>query len=134
VTAAPQPHGSPHTHPHPAEDENPFAGQGAVMLDIGDDVGALVVQMPARMLGVEIEIRPAGTTSAPGHHPHVAVVERPTPSGMQPSLVYADLREGSYELCPKGGGPALASASVVGGEVTHLGWPAPPSLGGAQPA
>ena len=31
--------------------ENPFAGQGSVLLDIGGDVGALVVAMPAGMDG-----------------------------------------------------------------------------------
>jgi hypothetical protein len=106
--------------------ENPFAGQGAVMLDIGGDVGAVVVAMPAGMLGVEIEIRPARTgdgDAGPTHHPHVAVVERPTPSGSLPSLVYGDLRAGTYELCEKGGGPTLATASVLGGEVTQLRWP-----------
>ena len=30
--------------------ENPFAGQGSVLLDIGDDVGALVVTMPGAMV------------------------------------------------------------------------------------
>ena len=40
--------------PHP---ENPHAGQGPVVLDIGGDVGALVVAMPETMAGVEIEIR-----------------------------------------------------------------------------
>ena len=38
-----------------AEVENPFAGQGAVLLDIGGDVGALVVTTPAEMVGVEVE-------------------------------------------------------------------------------
>ena len=36
--------------------ENPYAGQGSVLLDIGGDVGALVVTMPAAMEGVEIEL------------------------------------------------------------------------------
>ena len=40
--------------------ENPFAGQGAVMLDIGGDVGALVVSMPSSMVGAEIEIDAVG--------------------------------------------------------------------------
>jgi hypothetical protein len=41
--------------------ENPHAGQGMVVLDIGGDIGALIVQMPAAMAGLEIEICPAGT-------------------------------------------------------------------------
>ena len=39
---------------------NSHAGQGAVMLDLGDDVGAIVVEMPPGMEALEIEIRPAG--------------------------------------------------------------------------
>ena len=42
------------------ENENPHAGQGSVLLDIGGDVGALVVTMPPAMVGVEIEIAPLG--------------------------------------------------------------------------
>lgn len=42
------------------EVENPHAGQGMVVLDIGDDIGALVVSTPSHMLGVEIEICPSG--------------------------------------------------------------------------
>jgi hypothetical protein len=32
-----------------AATENPWAGQGSVLLDIGGDVGALVVEMPSTM-------------------------------------------------------------------------------------
>ena len=42
----------------PEQVENPFAGQGSVLLDIGGEVGALVVTMPAAMVDVEVEIRP----------------------------------------------------------------------------
>ena len=44
--------------------ENPYAGQGSVLLDIGGDVGALVVIMPAALAGAEVEIRPAPTAAA----------------------------------------------------------------------
>lgn len=37
-------------------EHNPHAGQGSVLLDIGDGVGALVVTMPEAMLGHEVEI------------------------------------------------------------------------------
>lgn len=36
--------------------ENPFAGQGPVLLDIGGDVGAIVLHLPASMEGAEIAI------------------------------------------------------------------------------
>ena len=47
--------------------ENPYAGQGPVLLDIGGDVGALVVVMPADTDGLEVELRPAGATVAGAH-------------------------------------------------------------------
>jgi hypothetical protein len=50
--------------------ENPFAGQGAVMLDIGGDVGALLVVMPAAMDGVEIEARAVGGSARSHSHHH----------------------------------------------------------------
>ena len=102
--------------------ENPFAGQGSVLLDIGDDIGALVVSMPASMVGVEVEVRPAGA-DVDGHYPHVAVVARPVGEDVVPSLVYGDLTEGSYELYEKGGGPVRLRATVAGGSVTEAEWP-----------
>ena len=37
------------THEHTVAGENAHAGQGMVLLDIGGDVGALVVRMPAAL-------------------------------------------------------------------------------------
>jgi hypothetical protein len=130
------------------EAHNAFAGNGAVVLDIGGDIGALVVAMPAGLDGVEIEIRPVGAepdhdhghdhSDGHGHahshsrHPHVAVVARPSgpsgPSGPRgqrrlPSLVYPELVEGGYELYEKLGGPVRLRATVRGGEVTEAVWP-----------
>ena len=60
----------------PAEAENPFAGQGSVLLDIGDEVGAVVVAMPDGMEGVEVEIRPDGVH----HHGHDRGDDHPSPA------------------------------------------------------
>ena len=107
--------------------ENPFAGQGSVLLDIGDDVGALVVTTPASMVGVEVEIRPADPAphghGHASHHPHVAVVLRPTGDTLVPSLVYPDLVEGRYELYVKDTDAVELTATVVGGEVATAEWP-----------
>jgi len=119
------PHGEPGTHAH-GNRENPWAGQGAVLLDIGGDIGALVVQMPAEMLDVEVEIRPVeGEARAPGHHPHVAVVARRVRNGTVPSLVYPELSTGTYELYEKGTDRVELTARVEGGLVTRATWPAP---------
>ena len=109
----------------PAAVENPHAGQGAVLLDIGGDVGALVVWMPTHTVGLEVEIRPAGGVPRPGHqhYPHVAVVPRPTAYGTAPTLVYPSVHEGEYELFPLPAGPAAMTATVSGGSVTRATWP-----------
>ena len=122
--------------------ENPHAGQGSVLLDIGDDIGAVVVTMPAEMDGLEVEIRPAGqdhaaaSTGHPPSHdhahghdhahspwPHVAVVGRPTPGGVVYSLVFGEVREGRYELYIRPEGPVRLVVDVVGGHVTEVTWP-----------
>ena len=118
--------------------ENPHAGQGSVLLDIGGDVGALVVTMPPAMVGVEIEIARLGDdhhnhphehghghghVHDHGHRPHVAVVDRPVTDGSLPSLVFPDLVEGSYELFDKGADTVLLTADITGGQVTFLEWP-----------
>ena len=117
--------------------ENPYAGQGAVLLDIGGDVGAVVVEVPDDMEGVEVEIRPAG---APGgghhhahdhahgqgghaHHPHVAVVRRPVADGRVASLVYGEVVEGSYVLVVKDTDDVQLRVEVRGGEVSQTSWP-----------
>lgn len=126
--------------------ENPHAGQGVVMLDIGGDVGALVVTMPASMVGEEVEIRPVG--AAPdhdhdhsgrhdhdhnhdnehghghSHHPHVAVHERPIEGGAHvPSLVFPELTTNRYELYVRGTTEVVLRVDVRGGEVSMATWP-----------
>lgn len=107
-----------------ASQENPSAGQGAVLLDIGGDVGAVVVTMPADLLGTEVEIRPVDqAASGRAHHPHVAVVNRPAGGTLIPSLVFPELLEGRYDLHEKGNPTARQTLDVRGGEVTTVTWP-----------
>ncbi|WP_374969627.1 hypothetical protein [Terrabacter sp. BE26] len=124
-----------------ASTENPYAGQGPVLLDIGGDVGALVVSMPASTEGLEVEIRPAGAVAQPTHgqlghdpdgtanhhdhgeRPHVGVVGRPTRTGVSYALVYPAVVEGEHELLPLPDGPVVMTVTVSGGEVTRARWP-----------
>jgi hypothetical protein len=107
-------------------ENNAHAGTGAVVLDIGGNVGALIVTMPAEMAGVEVEICPAGSRPA-GHVPHVAVVARPTPDGPVYSLVYPELEEGSYSLNERHRDEVALTVRVIGGEVAQATWPKVPS-------
>jgi hypothetical protein len=122
--------------------ENPFAGQGSVLLDIGGDVGALVVTMPRAMVDTEVEIRPVGVAHHLGHADHdgghlghahhhgghlahVAVVERPVADGTIPSLVFGELTAGRYDLFAKGHPDhVVLTVDVRGGEVAGATWPA----------
>jgi len=105
---------STHTH----EPHNAFAGQGAVLLDIGGDIGALVVTMPVGSEGREVELRRDGAH----HHPHVAVVSRPVADGVQASLVFGEVPAGDYVLAWKEDPQPHLAVSVRGGEVTDTAW------------
>jgi hypothetical protein len=142
VTAETVPDPLAHVREH-----NPYAGQGSVLLDIGDGVGALVVTMPWSMVGEEVEIdaddpglahalshehghaHSHSHSHEPGHarthhRPHVAVLPRPVPGGGEtPSLVFPSLAAGTYRLYEKGGDVAVTTAAVVDGRVTAISWP-----------
>ena len=82
--------------------ENPYAGQGTVLLDIGGDVGALVVTMPAGMEGV----RGRGPTfRRPGHR-----------SAAPPARARRRLADGGGAP-PAGRGVSGRSAASAGGLV-----------------
>ncbi len=122
--------------------ENPDAGQGVVVLDIGADVGALVVHAPEEMSGTELEICPAGRrrsapephhdwwSAPPGAHghaharrpawPHVEVLARPTPAGAAHAAVFPGLRPGNYDVWPRPDGEVLLTAEVRAAAVTEV--------------
>lgn len=130
----------------PDSPENPDAGQGMVLLDIGGDVGALIVVTPPDLVGHEVEVladgeHPTGPAAGEGHGHrhghghghgpgtplHVAVVRRPLSPGREvPALVYPELVEGHYRLVPKGTTDVVLEVDVRGGQVTTADWPATP--------
>lgn len=121
-----------HVHPHP--EDNSHAGRGAVVLDIGGDVGALVLHAPGLPVGQEIELAPADGSAAPVH---VAVVPRPVPAGgVLPTAVFGALTEGAYDvwLRPQGPGTAALRIEVVGGTVTEADFLATPAVTPARPS
>jgi hypothetical protein len=92
---------------------------GTVMLDIGGDIGALVINTGAELHLAEIEVSPAGETHA--HRTHVAVRERRGPSGVRFAAIYPGLRAGEYTVWGGNGEPA-DTVRIVGGEVAQLDW------------
>ena len=108
-------HASGHVSAH-----NPGAGQGPVVLDIGEDVGALVLHARDDMVGREIHISPAGQDD---DRSHVEVLPRTTPSGaVRPTAVFGSLTQGRWTLWGTDGVAALV-VTVVGGQVAEADWP-----------
>jgi hypothetical protein len=104
-----------HGHHHPPAGEHPPAG-GPVLLDIGDDVGAAVVECAAGEVGTELYALPVAADRPPTH---TGVWERPVGGRTCVVAVFPGLREGRYRL--SGAGWTGRTLTVRGGEVTHLG-------------
>ena len=114
--------------------ENPYAGQGPVLVDVGADSAALVITYPDALVGQESGIRrlegwsPDGAGYGDGpvdpheHPPHVGVLPRPVPSGrLVASAVFPDLAPGHYRLWVLPAGPARV-VHLPGGQVTCFDW------------
>ena len=131
--------------------ENPYAGQGPVLLDVGAGSAALVITCPEDLVGSEIGVRrldqqlcevglgqhragrghgdyptpehpDAHTHASTGHPPHVAVLRRPVPSGrLVASAVFPDLQPGRYQLWVLPDG-SPCSVDLEPGQVTCIDW------------
>jgi hypothetical protein len=92
-----------------------------VVLELGDNVGAVILTTPAALVGAEIEVRPAhgqwtGT--------HVAVLRRNVQGGPMYAATFASLPAGHYQLRIRNddNGPVVP-ALVNGGRVETTAWP-----------
>ena len=92
---------------------------GTVMLDIGGDIGALIIHTGPDLHLAEIEVSRTGEEHA--HRTHVAVRERRGPSGVRFAAIYTGLREGEYTVWGGNGEPA-DTVRISGGEVAQLDW------------
>jgi hypothetical protein len=92
---------------------------GSVVLDIGDDKGALILHTPAELLGREIDVTPA---SAPGAHgTHSLVRERHVAGTVSYAAVYPELLVGDYIIWRDRQTP-VATVTITGGQVTRHHW------------
>ena len=89
-----------------------------VVLEIGEDVGAIVVYTAAELHGTEIEISASGNDR---DRTHKDVLNRPINSRPTYAAVFDKIQEGSYTLWI--GGAAVARDVVVAGaRITELDW------------
>lgn len=92
------------------------SGNATVVLDIGDEIGALVVHTPAQLVGSEIDIRRRGETRP---FVHTAVRERRVSTGTVYAAVFAELPAGTYTLPDA---PGVREIEITGGHVTETTW------------
>ncbi len=90
----------------------------AVVLDLGGDVGALIIHAEADMHGVEVEISASGEDDLRSHK---EVLEREINGRPAYTAVFDNVREGSYTLWVD---DAARERGVVvtGGSVAELDW------------
>jgi hypothetical protein len=93
---------------------------GSVVLNLGVDIGALVLHAPAGLDGCEIEISPAGAPDA--RRTHSRVRERRTGAIVQYAAVYPELAAGNYVIWQDDTTP-VTTVTIRGGEVADYHWP-----------
>jgi hypothetical protein len=89
----------------------------SVVLDIGQDVGALVIYTGAALRGREIEVSPLGNPK----RVHVEVLERRVNGRAVYAAVFPGLRAGNYDIWdefPRTRG----NVRIAGGEVVTVDW------------
>jgi hypothetical protein len=86
------------------------------VLDIGGEVGAMVVYLAAGTRSGELEACPV---DAPDARFHTGVHHRAIAHGFAWTAVFPEVAEGAYHLLDAEGGP-LAAVTVTGGRVAEL--------------
>jgi hypothetical protein len=114
---------SQHTHSHAAV-EAPYVDEGstegppdALVLDIGGDIGALILYAEEGCLGQEIDLTPVGAPRS--HHMHTMIRRRRGVDREFIAGVYPELREGFYTVWGLDDRP-LGEVSIDGGHVSEF--------------
>jgi hypothetical protein len=107
-----------HALPLTPEVRLPPSTEGSVVMEVGGDVGALVVYTPDALAGHEIELALRGEQR---QFVHTEVRERRLPDGTIYAGVFPAVPAGEYTLLSIHALPAL-DVSVEGGRVAELTW------------
>jgi hypothetical protein len=114
-------YGTVHSHgtaEAPYVDDGPRAGPAeALVLDIGGEVGALVLYAEEACLGLEIDVTPAGAPRS--HHMHTMIRRRRAADREFIAGVYPELVEGTYTVWGMDGLP-LGEVDIAGGRVSEF--------------
>ena len=116
-------HHHDHHHAHdraevPFVDEGPTAGPPeALVLDIGGEIGALILYADESCLGLEIDLTPVGAPRS--HHTHTMIRRRRAVNREFIAGVYPELVEGTYTVWGIDGLP-LGEVVIEGGHVSEF--------------
>ena len=105
-------HDHDHHHHYPAGEQ---AAGGPVILDIGDDRGALIVYLDRGRIGTELHLRLPGDVATT----HTGVWERRVGAHRPVAAVFPSLAAGTYTIVGDGG-DQWATVDVGGGAVTEM--------------
>lgn len=107
-----------------AGEEQPFVDPGpnsgppeTLVLDIGGDVGALLLFAEEKCLGWEIDLTPVGVPRS--HHMHTMIRRRRAAEREYIVGVYPELTEGTYTVWGVDDQP-LGEVIIIGGQVSEF--------------
>jgi hypothetical protein len=113
-----------HHHHDQARAEVPYVDEGptdgppeALVLDIGGEIGALVLYAEEACLGLEIDLTPAGAPRS--HHLHTMIRRRRAVDREFIAGVYPELAQGTYTVWGVDDRP-LGEVVIVGGQVSEF--------------
>ena len=116
------PEHSSHEHPHEAsahvEAAAPTVPSRAVVINVGEHTGALVLASNAQRSGLEVEIHPLAQPEA---RTHVWVLPREGRDGVVYAAVFPSLESGEYAILAVDGSIGDV-VSVPPNQVTHANW------------
>jgi hypothetical protein len=96
------------------------SGPGTVIMELGADIGALILYTPADLDGEEIEI---SRNDQPGsRRTHSRVRPRHMPGETRYAAVYPSLPAGRYTIW-RAEHSLAAAVTVTGGQVSNYRWP-----------
>jgi hypothetical protein len=103
----------------PFDDAGPGSGPpDALVLDIGDGVGALVLYATEASLGHEIDVTPIGMPRS--HHMHTLIRRRRANNRDIFAGVYPELSEGRYTIWGLGDSGPIGDVAILGGKVAEF--------------
>jgi hypothetical protein len=117
-------HSRLHNHTHEGTREEPFVDNGplqgppeSLVLDIGGDIGALILHAEEKCLGMEIDLTPLGEPRS--HHMHTMIRRRRAADREFIAGVYPELKEGTYVVWGIDG-LELGDVIITGGQVSEF--------------